>query len=129
MTKIYREFFDNGNIKKEIYYDEVTTIVSEWKRYNIDGTLMLRMLGDGTVKLEDTIKTASFIQPSSDPSYIDEDALRTEDNRESLERAREARIEGERRIEERRRQAAEHEARLRAAERFIGRQLGSNDLS
>jgi regulator of protease activity HflC (stomatin/prohibitin superfamily) len=127
MTKVHREFFDNGNIKKELYYDSETTIVSEMKRYDIHGTLLLRMGGDGTVHLEDMLKKIELT--SEDASYVDEDALQEEQSREAVERAREARMAEQRRIDEQRRAAAEAEARLKAAERFIGRTLGDNDLA
>ncbi len=126
MLKIHREFFDDGFIKKELYYDEATTIVSEIKRYSPDGSLLLHMQGDGSVKLEDALQ--EIPTQGLDASYVDEDALRAEESRERLERAREVRLAAERLVEERRRVAADAEARLKAAERFIGRQLGSNDL-
>jgi hypothetical protein len=127
MTKVHREFFDNGNIKKEIYYDSETTIVSEMKRYDINGFLLLRMAGDGTMHLEDMLKKIELT--SDNASYVDEDALREEQSRERLERAREDRLAEQRRVEEQRRASAEAEARLKASERFLGRTLGSNDLA
>lgn len=128
MTKIYREFFDRGTLRKEIYYDSETSLISELKQYNVDGSLMLHVNPSVPTTLEQAKTSFSFKIAGYNATYVDEDALRAEESLQAVERAREQRIEAERRIEQRRREAAAHEARMKAAERYIGRTLGSDEL-
>lgn len=131
MIKIHREFFDNGNLKNELYYDSETTIVSEIKCYDSDGNLMLATLPKHETKL-DTLLSLTVVgfnkKLLTDASYIDEEALRAEESRERIERARLARIETERAIEEHRVEMAAQEAKRRASERYIGKTLKNGEL-
>jgi hypothetical protein len=132
MTKIHREFFKDGILKREVFYDSETTIVLEMKRYNPDGSLIFSGDVEYKIKLEDFLKPVSIDTNRdrlSDTAYVDEEALQTEQAREEADMARELREAEEERRQGFIRAAAESEARLKSAERFIGRQLGSNDLA
>jgi hypothetical protein len=121
MVKIYREFFSNGNIKKEIYYYSETGIVSEIKSYNLDGVLFLCTNEEG-MTLETAIKEDDKVKKEPpDALYIAQEAFRTEMSRIEIEvsiRRRE--------IEERR--VAEEAAKTRLAERYTGRTLKNGEL-
>ena len=129
MVKIYREFFDGGGLKRELYYDSDTMIVSEIKKYNADGSLIFSGRMEHETTLDAALKTVKFTDLATDPSFLDEEAIRDEESREAVERSRERREALERQIEERRRSEREAEARLKLAERYIGRTLGDNDLA